>query len=232
MQGYIMAETRFVVLVAVGTCCIPSGALGQSALLTPDWGADATSRYLQSRSDPTDRAAPMNTPANAATRSSRTFSLPVLGVQQGFQNQTPVPEIRDRSIGETIIPAAATWWPACATAAPTMTIADDASGTWYTANYDFGCINVTITGERNSTTNVPPGLIDDLAERAGDSRSATDENNDPNATFMRTHEIKRFNIPYTVSIECTPDSLSFCKDETAQKIFLSRLSIIDGAPNQ
>jgi hypothetical protein len=221
--------TRETASLLLGVISVLASAISatQAELLTPDWGAPATARYLNARTQG-GRGVPW---AESLERPGRSFSLPVLGLAPDFQHPDPPPATRERFIGGAAPPVRPQWWPACAQPTPTVSRADDASGTWYTFNYDFGCIHVTITGDRNSASEVPAGLSVDLAEKRGDSRSATDENNEPDKTFMRSHDIRRFNIPYSVSIECTEGSLAFCRDEAAQKVLLARLSIVDGAPS-
>jgi hypothetical protein len=140
----------------------------------------------------------------------------------------PAPEAADTFIQSLPAPAIE-WWPNCAKASADLQSARDSTGTWYFAQYDFGCITVVISGERNSSTETPGAAQEDLSDKVADSASAADENNSGKPLSL-TYSITRFHIPYQVTIECTEKSAEFCGDPAAQRRLLSRLSIIDGEP--
>jgi hypothetical protein len=214
-------------------CCVLSligfaaNAAEQTTLLAPNWNAPEARRYLDSTARPNRFVSTLS----AAAASNKTYTLPVLGLVRDFHNPNPAAAVRNSFVAATSPPVAEDWWPQCAKKDAAETPADDATGTWYTYNYDFGCLHVSITGDRNSHVDVPPALREELADkRSGDQTCPRDD--DPTQVVSSVcYEINRFNVPYIVEIYCTQEGRAFCQDARAQKALLSRLSIVAGAPS-
>jgi hypothetical protein len=215
-----------VVLAFLAPVSMLDDARAQNALVAPDWNDQATARYLRERQQP-----------GALTGNLTSFraplSLPALGLRSGFANTSPAATIS--GFVDPTQPSPQNWWPACAASIDGVpqTAADD-KGTWYSAVYDFKCITVTISGDRNSDQSVPQALRDELSDNKGDSVSTVDEADDQGNAgniYSVTYDIVRFNVPYTVTIECEDESIAFCKDKVAQKNLLARLSIVAGEPH-
>jgi hypothetical protein len=220
-------------ITSLQACCmlafigLPLRAGAQTGLVTPDWSAPQVQRYLSTGAKPSR----FDSSAGAATRDAKLYSLPVLGLVRDFHNPSPTGPLRDSFLNPTLSIANEAWWPKCAAKDAVETPADDNTGNWYVYNYDFGCIHISITGDRNSETVVPPELRDELADRRADDKfHPDDEKNDPNTVLSISADIKRFNVPYIVHISCTEEGKALCQDAKAQAALLSRLSIVAGIP--
>src|SRR5262249_7519423 len=157
---------------------------------------------LQKFLNSTVRASRFDSSRGGATRDAKLYSLPVLGLVRDFNNPNPTGPLRDSFLNPTLI-ANESWWPKCASKEAIETPADDNTGNWYVYNYDFGCIHISITGDRNSETAVPPALRDELADKKVDDKfHPDDENSNPANVLSVSADIKRFNVPYVVHITC------------------------------
>ncbi|MBQ0822677.1 hypothetical protein KBI52_21045 [Microvirga sp. HBU67558] len=218
--------SRFILSAAVLTLTLP-GAHGQSALVTPDWSDPAASRYLEKRNS---GALPPSPLEEGLAEPSPQFSLPVLGLREGFAAAEPGLDPAGGFIDPLSMAPDVEWWPKCAATNAKPDFAADPNGTWYSATFNFGCITVVVAGDRNSDSQVPAELRDELSERRGDVASPLDEDDDPDSVLSVTYEIVRFNVPYVVTIECTKESASFCRNRSAHQVLLARLSILQGDP--
>lgn len=204
-----------------------SGAGAETSLVAPDWSAPQVQKFLSSPA----RASRFDSSAGAATRDAKLYSLPVLGLVRNFQNPNPTGPLRDSFLNPTLSIVNQNWWPNCAKKEAIETPADDNTGTWYAYNYDFGCIHISITGDRNSETIVPAELRDELADKKADDQFHPDDENDNPANVLSVSaHIKRFNVPYIVHISCTQEGKALCQNAQAQTALLSRLSIVAGIP--
>jgi hypothetical protein len=205
-----------------------SSANAQTSLVSPDWSAPQLQKFLNS----TTRANGFDSSTGAATRDAKLYSLPVLGLVRDFSNPNPTGPLRDSFLNPALL-ANESWWPKCASKEAIETPADDNTGNWYVYNYDFGCIHISITGDRNSETVVPPALRDELADKKVDDKfHPDDENGNPANVLSVSADIKRFNVPYIVHVTCTEEGKTLCQDAKAQATLLSRLSIVAGIPTE
>jgi hypothetical protein len=202
----------------------PGASASAAELLQPDWSAAATLKYLAAKHADIATAAPL--PENAQGQEDA-FSLPVLGFKPTFSQTTVTPSMTDEFIGAAA--PAPGWWPTCASSLEAPEIAKDDSGTWYSAEYDFGCITVSLYGDRNSSAPPTPEIGDILSEPLSDTPSTVDEVGSSTPLSV-TWQFVRFSIPYVLTIDCNSDSAAFCGDPNAQRILIDRLAIVAGAP--
>jgi hypothetical protein len=209
----------FLSLVVAGFAAEPALA----DLLTPDWNSAPARAYLER-----DRAAePASTRAGTSSGGGeqRALSLPVIGFFPGFNAAQLPPADQDRLINQT--GTATLDWPSCAVApaAPGPVVRDD-SGTWFTQNYDFGCVHVSINGDRNTD--------DTDANRArlpdGDAVGTVDDETDSGKAGSLTIRVNRFGLPYLVSIECYDEIKALCQPNGPWQSLINRLSIVGGTP--
>ncbi|TAW00050.1 hypothetical protein ELI24_17465 [Rhizobium ruizarguesonis] len=205
----------FVCLVAAGSAADPALA----DLLIPDWNAAAAKAFLAR-----DRAAePGGTGSGGGVE--RALSLPVIGFFPGFNAAQLPPDDRDRLINQT--DTAALDWPSCAVtpSAPQPIVRDD-SGTWFTQDYDFGCVHVSVNGDRNTdNSDANRARIPD-----GDGVGSVDDETDSGTAGSLTIRVNRFGLPYLVSIECYDEIKALCQPDGPWQSLINRLSIVGGTP--
>ncbi len=230
---------------------LSSVALGQSALVDPGWDDPALTTYLDratSRSSLGDRDI-------SEEIVSGSFSLPVLGLAE-VEGQG-----RDRSgLGDTQFNPAAFAadipdWPECAVDVPKIvTVPEDPAGTpgsppgsWYVRNFDFGCVHLSIEGDR---TALPPGSGSrDFRQSGTISVSSFDENagevvdaegrsglfEEPPGTVTPASAsvaLSLGNLIFGLEVEClSPDAYGLCRNVTALNLLGQKLQVVGGRPN-
>jgi hypothetical protein len=216
-----------------GVCCALSligfaaSAAEQTTLLAPDWNAPAARRYLESTARPNRFVSALS----AAAASNKTYLLPVLGLVRDFHDPNPAAGVSSSFIAANAPSVGEDWWPQCAKRDAVETPADDATGTWYTYNYDFGCIHISINGDLNSHVNVPPALREELADKRSGDQPCPRGDGPSQIVSSVCYEINRLKVPYIVEIYCAQEARAFCLDARAQRALLSRLSIVAGGPS-
>ena len=205
-----------------------TGAAQAGTLLNPDWSSPVARKYLSLH---VAHAAQFEFTLSFEPHGPRSpdFSLPVLGLVRGFQAANPAQATSNLFIAPLTVSTMG-WWPKCATEKPIVGNASDLTRTWYSKSYDFGCLEVSISGDRNTSSDIPASLRDDI-HPTDDVFSVTDEGGNSTAIPPVTYDITRFGIPYSITIECYLESREFCRDFAAQKLLLDRLSIIQGNSN-
>jgi hypothetical protein len=186
-----------------------------SDLLTPDWNSPPARAYLER-----DRAAEPST-----SDPGKPLNIPVIGFFPGFNEAQPSAVLREKLINRN--DTAALNWPTCAVEPQQPTpIVRDESGTWFTQDYDFGCVLVSINGDRNTDDS------DTSLARTPDGEavaSVEDETNSGLANSL-TLTVNRFGLPYVVSIECFDEIKSLCQPSGPWQALINRLSIVGGTP--
>ena len=214
------------ILISLAVAAAP--AYGQGELVQPIWSAPAPAKYLADNS----QSAGFATGSNEFGRLD-SFSLPVIGLQEGFASKQPSQALADSFIGENAgseLAAKGDWWPLCAGPLPQPQLARDSSGTWYAGTYDFGCLQVTIVGDRGTSQSPSQELSNELSEPSSNPSSPTDETGDPEDVYSVVLDTVQFGVPYTLTIDCNDDSKSLCRDRGDQLVLLSRFTIRAGRP--
>lgn len=222
----------------------------QSALIDPGWEDPAFSAYVgraDARSAIGERAISEEIVDGA-------FSLPVLGLAE-IEG-----EGRDRSgLGGTPFNPAAFAanvpdWPDCAAEVPDIvTVPEDPArtpgsppGSWYVRNFDFGCIHLSIEGDRTAP---PPGVVSrDLGESGTIAVSTFDENAGeainaegrsalPEQTpgFVTPANasvaVTLGNLVFGLEVEClAPEAYALCRNFAALKLLAQKLQVVGGRP--
>lgn len=196
-------------LIALALLAIASGASAADRLLSPDWANADLQHFLRDKSRTSVELQP--------------FTLPVLGLwleKSARSNATG--ELRlNATTGSSIR------WPSCAGEAKVSLAADD-SRTWFARQYDFGCIQIAIGGDRHADDR---GNSPASEEAAGMPQiSVVDENGDPTAAGSVRIDFVRYNIPYSVTAECAEAAKSFCSSSENIRKLAASLVVEGGSP--
>lgn len=215
------AKTLFRATLLAASALALTAAAQSQALLAPDWNDPAVARAnenlkKQERRGINERSAPADD-----------LSLPRWGFSQDMRKSNSAERSRSRSIEA---PSANLRWPACARANVQPKPVSDQSGNWYTDNYDFGCIFLSITGDRTYNPNIK---APDSAARTADCEDSTDAAKDVAKGGDREGRFDlslRLNgIPYTITGQCFTGALPFCRDRKAQCALVDRLILRGGS---
>lgn len=222
----------------------------QSALVDPGWEDPAFSAYV----DRADARSALGERAISEEIVDGAFSLPVLGLAEVEG------EGRDRSgLGGTPFDPAAFAadvpdWPDCAAELPKIeTVPKDPArtpgsppGSWYVRNFDFGCIHLSIEGDRNAS---PPGVasrefgdsgaiaVSSVDENAGEAMDAEGRSALLEATpglvtpVNASIAIKLGNLVYGLEVEClAPEAYALCRNVAALTLLAQKLQVVGGRP--
>lgn len=194
---------RGVYHVALFAQLVAFPALSAGVLLKADWADPLAVKYLKS-----DFAAPV------LEAGQKPFLLPVLGLVEGFEEAQPAPDVEGRFIGSTSLPLD---WPPCASELEQTPPVRDDTGTWYTRNYDLGCVQISINGDLNS--------------ESAPINSATDADKVLGADDgVMTISVSRFGVPYLIDVSCTDERKSLCDPKGNWQALVDRLAILEGQP--
>ena len=194
------------------------------ALRQPDWNDESVARANENFKDQANKRM-------FALPPGRDLSLPRWGFGKDVRTLDTNERDRARTFARAAVPMR---WPECAKADPQMTHIRDETGVWYTDNYDFGCIIISVRGDRAFNPNLKiPGV--------GPSRRAVGSECDPGPEPPRRakeHEgdHRRFELqltlnrlPYTIAGECLEGAEEFCTDTRAQCVLVDRLIYLGGS---
>ena len=202
-------------------------AAGKRSLLPVEWGNTNLSRAMAgAKSQAASNAAGKNPAARRLQAASSKLSLPRLGLGQSLSTFSPVERSRALSAStDSAAPAALSTWPTCAKLNSVKRLeADD--GTWYTDTYDYGCIEVTVSGDRNIGRTAAPEV--DKAE----PDCLLGGSDEPGSDTLHSFNIETilFKIPYSISGTCLSVAAdSFCRDRRAQCALITRLIFEGGS---
>jgi hypothetical protein len=194
---------------------------GERALLEPDW---ADPRLVQPRAAFERRARPRE------TTGERALSLPHWGFAQKIAH--PDADERSRSLAPAAA-AAASPFPSCAAEPPKVQTVRDETGSWYTDSYDYGCLNISVSGDRNFDRALKPpvpegaAVTPDCPAQPQQVSPAEEEDSDTKGSFEL--QITLNNLPYTISGQCFEGAEGFCRDRVAQCALVDRLIFMEGS---
>src|SRR5215467_10555366 len=120
------------------------------ALRDPDWNDPGLVRARESFQD--QRRKGLIT--LAAPPGGRALSLPRWGFAKDFKNLEPNERNRARTPEKL---TSTLKWPDCAVTTPKTEQIRDETGIWYSDSYDFGCVFLSVSGDRayNPSLNLP-----------------------------------------------------------------------------
>jgi hypothetical protein len=201
---------------------LASFAAADTRLAVPDWHAPQAVQYVQRLAAPPEAAAAV---ASSPVASLATLPFPVLGLLPGFNADQAPPAVASTFV-ETGGNANFTW-PGCA---KLDAIADPVRGgnVFYTLNYNFGCIQVSIEGDLALDASNEPAPVSSAPQNEA---SAADEENKPDLVFEFAESKQLFGLWYVVTITCSEEIGQFCRSSENRQRILQRLSIVAGQPS-
>jgi hypothetical protein len=219
-------------LLTMMSCCfVISTAQWQSlaaerGLLEPDWSDPAVAR---ARINPQTGALR----AQAARSSSRTGEAPLSLPRWGFGKTLDSLSTEERVVARTATPAGpVAGWPKCAAKTPKTEHIRDQSGVWYTDHYDFGCLVISVSGDRafNPDVNFPAGLAaaDDCSAAAHSAPRTDNGEGDARDRFELLISLNR--LPYSIVGRCSQGAEAFCRNRAGQCALVGRLIFLEGGP--
>ena len=227
-----------------------AAAHAQPELVDPGWDEPAFAAYV----DRADARSALGDKAIAEEIVGGTFSLPVLGFARVEG------EGRDRSgLGGTpfdpmAFSADIPDWPDCAADIPDIvTVPEDPSrtpgsppGSWYVRNFDFGCLHLSIEGDR---TALPPEFasrefgesgtiaVSFFDENAGEPMNVEgrstllDETSGLVSPASASVAITLGNLVYGLEVEClAPEAYALCRNVAALTRLAQDVQVVGGRP--
>ncbi|WP_306752406.1 hypothetical protein [Paracoccus actinidiae] len=244
----MMCRLTSVSLVLIGAAV---DVHAQPALVDPGWEDPAFAAYMERA----DARSAFGERAIAEEIVDGTFSLPVLGLAEVEG------EGRDRSgLGGTPFDPAAFAadipdWPECAANVPDIvTVPEDPArapgsppGSWYVRNFDFGCVHLSIEGDR---TALPPEIagrefgesgtiaVSFFDENAGEAMDAEgrsallDETPGLVTPASASVAIMLGNLVFGLEVECLAlEAYALCRNVAALTLLAQKLQVVGGRPD-
>ncbi|KAB0681348.1 hypothetical protein [Aureimonas leprariae] len=239
-------------LVAAGLvfCACPtwSQSFAQNGLVDPGWSDPAFASYLDAARA---RGATGRDPFGG-TVEAPTFTLPVLGLP-GVEG---VGDAQERSASDgAALSRNVPDWPSCASPDPTVVTVPESparsagapAGSWYTRTFDFGCVMVTLEGDRNdggaafADRSSPESGTADVSifdENAGEGMNAEGRSTVEGPLGLTSPGSANIglvlgNLTYGVTIDCVvPESYAYCRNTEGLRQFAKKLAVVGGAPSK
>jgi hypothetical protein len=219
-------------LLTIVSCCFVISAVhwhsfaAERGLLEPDWNDPSVAR---ARINPQTGALR----SQAARSSDRAGEAPLSLPRWGFGKTLDNPNAEERLVSRTAAPAGPVpGWPKCAAKTPKTEHIRDQSGIWYTDHYDFGCLVISVSGDRafNPDLKFPAGLAaaDDCSAAARAAPRADNGEGDARDRFELLISLNR--LPYTIVGRCSQGAEAFCRNRAAQCSLVGRLLFLEGSP--
>ena len=208
----------------IGLCCYlaltlsPVLAADSRTLLDPDWNDPGVAKARNAL----ERAA---RPRDLTTDAEVPLSLPRWGLGSRIDRPTSDEQSRARiALPSASIPA----WPSCAKLAADPKPVTDRSGLWYTDTYDYGCVVISISGDRSAKPDqsFPAGVT--LPDECTDQSAVDSTETGTRGRFDMQLSLNR--IPYEIVGRCTDEAEAFCRSRAARCALVGRLILRGGRP--
>jgi hypothetical protein len=217
-----MGILRTSIGLCFGLTLILSPALAaERVLLDPDWNNPEVARARKAlESQRTAKTSP-----DVSRDAELPLSLPRWGLSGRIDQPTSDEQSRSRAgLLSGSIPA----WPSCAKPTADPKPVTDGSGLWYTDTYDYGCVVISISGDRSAKpdqefpTDVRPP--DECSDQSGLDSTETDTR----GRFDMQLSLNR--IPYEIVGRCSEEAETFCRNRAARCALVGRLILRGGGP--
>ncbi len=193
----------------------------ERTLLDPDWNEPGVAKARAAMDS--QRAA---RPADARDRDADIpLSLPRWGLSDRMDHPSSDEQSRARAaLPSGNVPA----WPSCAKATAEPKPLTDKSGLWYTDTYDYGCVVISISGDRaaNPDQSFPAGIS--LPDECSDPNAVDSTDTDTRGRFEMQLSLNR--VPYTIEGHCSEEAERFCRTRAARCALVGRLILRGGSP--
>jgi hypothetical protein len=153
------------------------------------------------------------------------LSLPRWGLSNRIDQPTSDEISRSRAARLSgSIPA----WPSCAKPTADPKPVTDGSGLWYTDTYDYGCVVISISGDRSAKPDqsFPTGVT--LPDECSDQSGVDSAETDTRGRFDMQLSLNR--IPYEIVGRCSDEAETFCRNRAARCALVGRLILRGGSP--
>ena len=119
-------------------------------------------------------------------------------------------------------------WPSCAKPSADPKPVTDKSGLWYTDTYDYGCVVISISGDRSAKPDqsFPAGVM--LPEECSNQSAVDSTDTDTRGRFDMQISLNR--IPYEIVGRCSEEAEAFCRNRAARCALVGRLILRGGRP--
>lgn len=211
---------------SLGFCCYLALALSpvlaaERTLLDPDWNEPGVAKPKAAMDS--QRA------ARAGGARDSDADIPLSLPRWGWSNKMDSPTSDERSRARASIPTGSIpGWPACAKPTAEREPLTDKSGLWYSDEYDYGCVGISITGKRAADPNqsFPAGVT--LPDECSNPVAVDSTETDTRGRFEMQLSLNR--IPYTIEGHCTDEAEAFCRNRAARCALVGRLILRGGSP--
>ncbi|MGR9438395.1 hypothetical protein ACU8V1_25785 (plasmid) [Rhizobium leguminosarum] len=210
----------------VGVCFGLTLALSPSfaaerVLLNPDWNEPGLAKA--------QTALESLRTARTSPDVSRDAEVPLSLPRWGLSNRIDRPTSEERSLSRAAplsgsIPA----WPSCAKVSAAPEPVTDGSGLWYTDTYDYGCVVISISGDRSAKTDQSFPAEVTLPDECADQSGVDSIETDTRGRFDMELSLNR--IPYEIAGRCTDEAEAFCRSRAARCALVGRLILRGGSP--
>ena len=161
---------------------------------------------------------------------NRDAAIPLTLPRWGMSNRIDRASTDEQSRARSALPSASIpGWPSCAKPTADPKPLTDRSGFWYTDTYDYGCVVISISGDRAADPNqsFPAGMsVPD--ECADPNAPDTPETDDTRGRFELQLSLNR--IPYTIEGNCSKEAEAFCRNRAGRCALVGRLILRGGSP--
>jgi hypothetical protein len=216
-----MGILRTSIGLCFGLALILSPGLAAERVLDPDWNAPEVIKAGKAlESQRTARTSP-----DVSRDAEIPLSLPRWGLSDRIDQPTSDEQSRSRAgLLSGSIPA----WPSCAKPTAVPEPVTDGSGLWYVDNYNYGCVEISIRGDRS----IQPGrsfptdvrLPDECADQSGVDSIETDTRG------RFDMQLSLNGIPYDIVGHCSDEAEAFCRSRAARCALVGRLILRGGSP--
>jgi hypothetical protein len=193
----------------------------ERTLLDPDWNEPGVAKARAAMDS--QRAA---RPADARDRDA---NIPLSLPRWGLSNRMDHPSSDEQSRARAALPSGnVPEWPSCAKATAEPKPLTDKSGLWYTDTYDYGCVVISISGDRaaNPDQSFPAGIS--LPDECSDPNAVDSTDTDTRGRFELQLSLNR--VPYTIEGHCSEEAELFCRTRAARCALVGRLILRGGSP--
>lgn len=211
---------------SIGLCSglalmLPPALAADRVLLDPDWNDPGVAKARTALESA--RA------ARPSGDTNRDAGIPLSLPRWGMGNRIDRPTTDEQSRARAALPSGSIpAWPSCAKPSAEPQPLTDKSGLWYIDTYDYGCVVISISGNRASKPDqsFPAGVT--LPDECSDPSAVDSTETDTRGRFEMQLSLNR--IPYKIEGHCSDEAEAFCRNRAARCALVGRLILRGGSP--